>query len=92
MRTATKDVTLDTWTVRVDGVDVTNVELDDADMPRVRVMVQAATGQRVSMIKTANDRGTLLELHEIARLQDRIARREDEQEITRLRDRIVRVS
>ncbi len=62
MRTRTEDVTLDTWTVRVDGRDVTDVELDMADVPKVRDMVAEVTGQRVSLGLTANNRGILLQL------------------------------
>jgi len=62
MRTRTEDVTLNTWTVRVDGRDVTDVELDEADVPGVRDMVAEATGTRVSLVCTANNRGILLRL------------------------------
>ncbi len=62
MRTRTEDVTLNTWTVRVDGRDVTDVELDQADVPGVRDMVAGATGGRVSLGLTANMRGILLQL------------------------------
>ena len=62
MRVRTEDVTLDTWTVRVDGQDVTDVELDETSVSGVRNMVAAATGGRVSLGRTANMRGTLLDL------------------------------
>ena len=62
MRTRTEDVTLNTWTVRVDGRDVTDVELDQGDVPAVRDMVADADGGRVSLARTANCRGILLRL------------------------------
>ena len=62
MRTKTGDVTLNTWTVRVDGRDVTDVELDEADVSAVRQLVAEVTGQRVSLVCTANSRGILLRL------------------------------
>lgn len=62
MRTPTGDVTLNTWTVRVDGQDVTDIEIDDADVRGVRDMVAEVTGQRVTLCLTANMRGVLLKL------------------------------
>jgi hypothetical protein len=62
MRTRTEDVTLNTWTVRVDGQDVCDVELDERDVRGVREMVAGATGARVSLGLTANMRGVLLRL------------------------------
>ena len=62
MRTRTEDVTLNTWTLRVDGQDVTDVELGGQDVRGVRQMVADATGARVSLGLTANNRGVLLRL------------------------------
>lgn len=61
-RTPTCDVTLDTWTVRVDGRDEVDVELDVAQVCAVRDLVAAATGGRVSLGRTANMRGILLDM------------------------------
>jgi len=66
MRTRTEDITLNTWTVRVDGQDVTDVELDEGQAGNVRQMVADATGGRVSLGLTANMRGMLLQLLGIA--------------------------
>jgi hypothetical protein len=62
MRTPNSQITLSTWTVRVDGQDVADVELDASDVAGVRDMVAAATGQRVSLGLTAHIRGTLADL------------------------------
>jgi hypothetical protein len=62
MRIPTKDVTLNTWTVRIDGVDVCDIELNEGDVCGVRDLVADATGARVSLGLTANMRGVLLDL------------------------------
>jgi hypothetical protein len=60
MRTPTNQVTLTTWTLRV---DVTDLNLTTAaHVSAARDMVADATGQRVSLGLTANIRGTLLDL------------------------------
>ncbi len=59
MRTPTDEVTRDTWTVRVDGVDVTDIECDVSAVSGIRGMVADVTGQRVSIGCTANIRGIM---------------------------------
>ena len=59
LRVPTEAVTLDTWTVRVDGRDVCDIEVDLADVCGIRNLVADATGARVSLGLTANMRGTL---------------------------------
>jgi hypothetical protein len=63
MRVSTNQVTLTTWTLRVDGQDVTDLNLTTiAHVSAARDMVADVTGQRVSLHLTANQRGTLLDL------------------------------
>ena len=62
MRTRIEDVTLNMWAVRVDGRDVTDVELDECDVHGVRDLVADVEGGRVSLVLTANCRGVLLRL------------------------------
>jgi hypothetical protein len=62
MRTPTDQITLNTWTVRVDGQDVADIEIGPANVRGMRDLVADATGQRVSLNLTAHLRGILPQL------------------------------